>query len=361
MKHKRLLQGIGVLMLMGMAVLAGCASAPPSEDGIIVPLDRAIREAVAELKTKLAPDTTVSVDIKSGSNRFDTYVKKEMEILLAGGAVLVKETEMTDDLRKRLMDELYAGYVSDETAQSIGQELGTQVVVIGDLFSMSHTYHIWIRAVVVKEMIIGAGYSADIHPKEWKVRDLMGNQTPPPMKLPPVVKTGAEERSWFPGWRGKSVSFIIVNPSVVWGDGGVSFAFNNMLELYFSLWPYTSIGIGFLGLSFLWNSEAHEEGAVRITFLPLYAGTVIPVTRHIDFFGYGFLDIGVIDGEEFGGLFVQEGSFFMSPGIKTGITFYFGGDSTEKMGMDLFYTGEWFAEGKYVNSVGVGLRLTGLF
>ena len=336
-------------------VLNSCANMPPVEDGIVVPLDRAIREAAQRFKAELDEGTTVAVlKFNSSSPRFDDYVMQEMELALVGGKRLViKERKHLQDIRDLINSEYQSGYVSDETLVSMAREVGTQVVVVGDLFDMNDTYRFRIRAVMNETATIETAYAVDLHPNERKVRNLMNGKRPQKIQLAETVAPGFFEKN-----KGHTQMHYIeaVTPGFVWGEGmGFSFELGNF---YFSPLPFVSLGIGMLDwdMLFLTDSKINLISKINsIYLLYLQAGTLIPVTEKITFVGYGalrWLDIVFDKDSEFSKeapWLVGSGNFGIIPGIKIGFLY----EISDGKGLTVNYNGKWIKDG-YISSVGIG-------
>ena len=341
------------IMLISMLLLSGCASIPPSEDGIVVPLDRAIREAAQRFKTELDEGTTVAVlKFNSSSPRFDDYVMQEMELALVGGKKLViKERKYLQDIRDLINSEYRSGYVSDETLVSMAREVGTQVVVVGDLFDMNDTYRFRIRAVMTEKGTIETAYAVDLHPNERKVQNLMNGKKPKKIELDETVAPGFFERN--KKYAQKNYCEFLAM-SLVWGEG-IGFGYD-ALNFYFSPLPYVSLGIGVQDVNFAMKDEF--TGAV---FLPIRAGVLFPISERITFMGYGTLHwlgeySNKVDKEaKYNRWLIGSDWIGVTPGIRAGLLYSFGSNMTwmTDIGLSFTYEGYWIKDG-YISSVGIG-------
>ena len=343
-------------VVIAFLILNGCANMPPVEDGIVVPLDRAIREAAQRFKAELDEGTTVAVlKFNSSSPRFDDYVMQEIELALVGGKRLViKERKNLQDIRDLINSEYQSGYVSDDTLVSIAKELGTQVVIIGDLFDMDDTYRFRIRAVMNETATIETAYAVDIHPNERKVRNLMNGKRPQKIQLAETDTLGFFERNKSSS---RKIYVDLINGGVAWGEGiGIGL---HALDVYYSPLPYLSLGIA------MWDANlfVSENIDSDILFLPIRIGFLFPITEKITLTGYGTLNwLGGYynPGEVVNGVKAPEkyydrylvgykGWVGIMPGIKTGLLFNIGNNH----GLSINYYGYW-TKNEYVNSIGVG-------
>ncbi len=95
-----------------------------------LPLDRAISRSVSALSSSLAKDTVVAVlHCQAPTSRLADYVLSETVFAFVGERKLVVVERSDIQLVKDELDFQLSGDVSDESAQSIGQMLGAQVIV----------------------------------------------------------------------------------------------------------------------------------------------------------------------------------------------------------------------------------------
>jgi hypothetical protein len=343
-----------IFVVIVFFVLNSCVNMPPSEDGIIVPLDRAIREAAQRFKAELDEGTTVAVlKFNSLSPRFDDYVMQEMELALVGGKrLIIKERKHLQDIRDLINSEYQSGYVSDETLVSIAKEVGTQVVVVGDLFDMNDTYRFRIRAVMNETATIETAYAVDLHPNERKVRNLMNGKKPQKIQLAETVAPGFFERNKKYAQRNY---WEIVGISLAWGEV-LGFG-SDMLNFYFSPLPYVSLGIGFQD-----GNLAMKDRFAGAGFLPIRAGVLFPITEKITFMGYGTLHwLGqyyskINEETEYNRWLIGSNWIGITPGIRIGLLYFYDSadvTDTKAFGLSFFYKGYWIKDG-YISSVGIG-------
>ena len=326
--------------MFAVFTFTGCSSVPPSEDGIIVPLDRAIREAAQRFKAELDEGTSVAVlKFNSSSPRFDDYVSQEMELALMGGRrLVVKERRYLQDIRNLINSEYQGGYVSDETLASLAREVGTQVVVVGDLFDMDDTYRFRIRAVMNETATIKTAYAVDIHPNERKVRNLMNGRRPQKIKLAETA---------IPVWNkdfSRKVYVDLMNAGVVWGEGiGMGLT---VVDFYYSPLPYLSLGLAFWDINYFFSGNSNNDGL--FSPIPIRIGFLLPITKKITLTGYGTLNW--IGGGSYDCFLVgSHGIVGIMPGIKTGLLCNIGNNH----GFSINYYGYW-AKNEYVSSIGIG-------
>jgi len=339
-----------IIVFFAVLILNSCASSiPPSEDGIIVPLDRAIREAAQKIKLELKEGTVVAVfHFNSFSPRFDDYVMQEMELALTGGGLVISERKYNEAIIAEINKEYRDGYVQDDKLVSLAGQVGAQVVIVGDLFDMNDTYRFRIRAVSKERMTIETAYATDVHPQERKVRNLMRGVRPKEIQI-----ADTEIGTVTPGFfeqnkdRAKMHYLDAGHVGVSWSEGlGVGAGFGDF-NFYFSPLHYLSLGIGLCNV----DAFVSKDPTVGVSsFLPLYAGVLFPITDKITLVGYGTLNwLGIYGDKNSNRWLIGSGAVGIAPGIKAGLLFDFWSGG----GLSVNYKGYWIKDG-YINSVRVG-------
>ena len=167
-----------VFLIIFIISLSSCVTTD-QETYQTVLLDEAIRDAADHLEGSLEQGTIVALlNFTSPSETFSAYVLDELTDYLVNGRRLIIVDRAELDLIRQEENFHMSGEVSDATAISIGQKLGTQIIVSGSLVGIGQTYRIRIRALKVETAVISVSRSSDINPREERVRALLGWQTP---------------------------------------------------------------------------------------------------------------------------------------------------------------------------------------
>ncbi|MDR2479598.1 MAG: CsgG/HfaB family protein [Treponema sp.] len=184
-----------VLIFFLITILLSCASAPKStQSAQMMPhpqqsialsdkenqplnLDSAVSTGAEYLSGKLSIHTKIAfVSMQSPAKNLSEYVIDTMIIHLVNkDKFFVIEREELPALQK---EQLYqaSGEVSDETAVSIGHQLGVQVIITGSLMETGSRYSLRLKAIDVETaQILGTR----IYPVE-RDQTLIALLTPPP-------------------------------------------------------------------------------------------------------------------------------------------------------------------------------------
>lgn len=337
------------------ALASSCATMLPLDEGIIVSLDRAIREASQSMKDNLEQGTTVAVlNFSSGSARFDDYVMQELTYALVnGGKLTVKEQKDLESIRKNIQKD-FEGYANDAELISLSNEAVARVVILGDLYDLDDTYRFRIRAVDGERKTILATYAVDLSIGERKLRNLMSGKKPRKMELEPVASAHNPFVRYYEWSKDKArlMYMNVMRPSFAWGEG-IGWGWE-IVGISFSPLPYMSLGIDGSGFTFmLFNNEGVPD-TVFSSWFPVQAGVLLPLAEHIDLVCYGVLNwlgFATKDGWLIGG----KGLVGIIPGIKAGLLWNF--ENAGDFGLELSYKGYWLSGNRYVSTIGVGLNL----
>ena len=186
-----------IVLCANLLFPVGCATTPRS--GNAISLDRAIQIATENIEQKIgntSPSNAASAansaekDMATGNTGFDTarqraqassqkpiiavlninsssddlsrYILDELSLALAGrsGFIVVDRQEL-DTIRREENFQL-SGEVSDATALSVGQKLGAQYVVTGELQEMGNYFRFRIKALDVATASINAPTSLNV-------------------------------------------------------------------------------------------------------------------------------------------------------------------------------------------------------
>ena len=169
---------------------ASCATNNKNEVSI-VSLDRAIEIAAVEIGDDVGAGQKIALlNFNSPSVDFSEYVLDELESLLVKSKKFVVVDRRELDLIRQEVDYQRSGEVSDESAQSIGRQLGAQVIISGSLSNIGNIYRFRIRALNVESAAIEAAPSADIDANDEKTMLLLSVK-----QQAPVVEVVQEEES----------------------------------------------------------------------------------------------------------------------------------------------------------------------
>ena len=169
-----------VLLTIFTFILVGYAGASPNREKRIISLDQAIREAAQQIISDLDEGTSVFVlHFNSSSPDFNEHFIREMEHALAGKKLKVLENRELQEIREKINKEYTDAYhLNDETIVSMTKQLGTQVVIIGELHNINNTYRFYVRAVMPETGDIKASYRVNLRPNERILRELMAGRRP---------------------------------------------------------------------------------------------------------------------------------------------------------------------------------------
>jgi tetratricopeptide (TPR) repeat protein len=158
-------------MVIGMLALASCASTGGAGAGIS--LETAIEQAAVELEAGHAPGVKIAVvSIASNSIDLSDYIIEELiGKLVKGKKLVVVDRQHLQDVLKEL-DFQMSGYVSDESAQSIGRMLGAQAVVTGNFTEAGAVYRFRVFSINVESAVRETAAMFDVR-KDQRVRSLL--------------------------------------------------------------------------------------------------------------------------------------------------------------------------------------------
>jgi len=146
-------------------------------------LDDTIRRTARAVEEILPQGTMVAVlNFDSPSQAFSDFVIEELTGALVTGRRVTIVDRRNLELIGQEMNLQMSGYVSDESAQSIGHMLGAQSIVSGVLTSMGTFYRFRVRVVNVQTAAIQTQISLDLR-NDAQVAFLMGGS----QRTQPVV------------------------------------------------------------------------------------------------------------------------------------------------------------------------------
>jgi hypothetical protein len=126
-------------------------------------LDEAIKNAASELSGKLADGSIVAViSFQSQSSRLADYAIDELNNAIVNiGKLKPVERRRLDAIRGELELNM-SGEVSDESAQSIGQLVGAQSIIMGSIEIIGSVYRIRFQAITTETATIQYAFSENI-------------------------------------------------------------------------------------------------------------------------------------------------------------------------------------------------------
>ena len=141
-----------------------CASTPRTgtETSSGLPLHEAIERAAERIAADLPGGSRVAViAFESPNDSVSAHILEEI-----AGALFDRKIEVADrQSLEHVMGELdfqMSGYVSDESALSIGQFLGAQLVITGQLRYLGDNYRFQVNAVNVEDATRGSVIRLDV-------------------------------------------------------------------------------------------------------------------------------------------------------------------------------------------------------
>ena len=183
-----------LFLLAGAAVFAQNAQ----------PLDEAVRNGVEDIEARLTRGSIVVVlNFRSPSRRLSNYVLDEiMTEMVNNRRVTVVDRASLDHIRDE-MDFQMSGDVSDASAQQIGQMLGAQFIISGQLEDMDTHYRMRLRAISVETAAIVVQPTFNVI-KDGQMATLMGTAgTPAPAAASaataPAAAPDTPSRPVYPG------------------------------------------------------------------------------------------------------------------------------------------------------------------
>ncbi|MHC6203077.1 CsgG/HfaB family protein [Breznakiellaceae bacterium SP9] len=260
----------------------------------------------------------------------------ENRLVASGNLTTVSRERINEVLKEQHLG--LSSYIDQESAQRIGHLLGAEYVLAGDIKRFEGKSIFNIQVLKTEEGVLAYSESFDI-----------------------------TDSDFFPGAEYAEMSYAPFLPlAFYWGDGLVGGG-GTFLELYYSPLPYLSVGFGGMGFAYLEGNEfSNGEDYELVLFFStsIYLGAIVPITKRINWLGYGGLSFKLWSSDE--GLIASyenedendEGEVSYSynvinPVFQTGFAYKF----TDEIGLSLTYRGEWFADGKYRNSVSIGFLL----
>jgi hypothetical protein len=163
-----------IMIFMGCAS-SGTATAGTSGSSPGMDLDVAIKEAAAQMETKIPSGTMIAlVSVASPSTEFSTQVLTRLEsAIVSSGKLVVVDRANLDKVRAEQGFQL-SGEVDDESAKSIGKLLGAGAIVTGSLADLGDVYSLTFKAINIETATVAVSYLADLA-KSTRVETLLAS------------------------------------------------------------------------------------------------------------------------------------------------------------------------------------------
>ena len=128
-----------------------------------VDLDTAIKNGAEHFEKTLQSGTTIAVlGVRSDFSQLSEYVIDQLSYYLVNGRIFtVVDRNYLDVIQRELIYQM-SGDVSDETAQSIGKQIGAQTVITVGIQPFGNEYRLVLRALSVETGVLQAILSQNI-------------------------------------------------------------------------------------------------------------------------------------------------------------------------------------------------------
>jgi len=140
-----------------------------------VNIDQAIQEFADYLETRLPAGSIAAVlNVKSDSQNLSSYIIGELvNAIINRGNLIPVDRENLDLIQNEIRFQ-YSGDVSDESMQTIGRNLGAQILIYCDVSAIGRMYRLVVRAISVETAEILGTVNKNISP-DSKLRMLTGD------------------------------------------------------------------------------------------------------------------------------------------------------------------------------------------
>ena len=151
---------VSTIAVITLLLFGTCAST--GSNNAALSLHEAIEQAAERIAADLRPVSRVAViAFESTNDSVSAHILEEI-----AGALFDRNIEVADrQSLEHVMAELdfqMSGYVSDESALSIGKFLGAQLVITGQLRYLGDTYRLQVNAVNVEDSTRGSVIRLDV-------------------------------------------------------------------------------------------------------------------------------------------------------------------------------------------------------
>jgi TolB-like protein len=142
---------VRIVILFSSLVFFGCVSQLTSNQASKNSLDSVIQEGSDYIVNKIQAKTKVGVvNMNSSSINLSNYVIDSiiMYLVNSGNFVVIERSEL--DIIQKEQKYQISGEVSDETAVSIGKQLGTEMIITGSILPLGNNYSMSLKVTDIK-------------------------------------------------------------------------------------------------------------------------------------------------------------------------------------------------------------------
>ena len=146
-------------------LLTFCVSIAFTQNGLSI--DDGIEDVANYLYERISNGTSVAVfNFSSDSQKLSDYIVDELTIALTIVGMDVFDRNNLDEVNREIYYS-FSGYVNDDTAQSFGQDIGVQTVILGSITKLNdNTHRLRVQAISVETKRIQAARTVNINNDE---------------------------------------------------------------------------------------------------------------------------------------------------------------------------------------------------
>jgi len=144
------------------ALFAACATSANSVSSRALPLHEAIEQAAGQIAADLPAGSRVAVvAFESPNDSVSNHILEEIAGALFDRKIEVADRQSLEHVMKELNFQM-SGFVSAESALTIGRFLGAQLVITGQLRYLGDNYRFQVNAVNVEDATRGSVIRLDV-------------------------------------------------------------------------------------------------------------------------------------------------------------------------------------------------------
>jgi curli biogenesis system outer membrane secretion channel CsgG len=119
-----------------------------------IPLDKALSDIVSYYVENLSANTKIAlINFEAETQLLSDYIFEELWIHFEDSRSFILIDRQNLELIQKEIDYQYSGLVSDESMQSIGHQLGAEILVYGNINSIGSEYRLVVRATDVEKAV----------------------------------------------------------------------------------------------------------------------------------------------------------------------------------------------------------------
>jgi len=119
-----------------------------------IPLDKALSDIVSYYVVNLPANTKIAlINFDAEAQLLSDYIFEELWIHFEDSRSFILIDRKNLELIQKEMDYQYSGMVSDESMQSLGHQLGAQILVYGNITQLGSEYRLVVRATDVEKAV----------------------------------------------------------------------------------------------------------------------------------------------------------------------------------------------------------------